>query len=77
MIIQNVIKLDRSMRKMQLKERRQNAWKTIVIIMSLAWPTIVEQVMATAVQYIDTAMVARWAPMPPLRWVPPAPSAGW
>lgn len=27
------------------------------IIMSLAWPTILEQVMQTAVQYIDTAMV--------------------
>lgn len=25
--------------------------------MTLAWPTIVEQVMQTAVQYIDTAMV--------------------
>ncbi|MBQ9968950.1 MAG: MATE family efflux transporter [Oscillospiraceae bacterium] len=27
------------------------------VIMALAWPTIVEQVMQTAVQYIDTAMV--------------------
>ena len=27
------------------------------VIMSLAWPTIVEEVMLTAVQYIDTAMV--------------------
>ncbi len=42
---------------MQLKERRKNAWSTVAVIMSLAWPTIVEQVMATAVQYIDTAMV--------------------
>ena len=42
---------------MLLKERHKNAWATIGVIMSLAWPTIVEQVMATAVQYIDTAMV--------------------
>ncbi len=42
---------------MQLKERYKRSWETIAIIMSLAWPTIVEQVMQTAVQYIDTAMV--------------------
>ncbi len=42
---------------MQLKDRHKNAWATVGVIMSLAWPTIVEQVMATAVQYIDTAMV--------------------
>ena len=30
---------------------------TICVIMSLAWPTMLEQVMQTAVQYIDTAMV--------------------
>ena len=29
----------------------------IAIIMSLAWPTMLEQLMQTAVQYIDTAMV--------------------
>ena len=27
------------------------------IILSLAWPTMLEQLMQTAVQYIDTAMV--------------------
>ena len=27
------------------------------VIMSLAWPTMLEQLMQTAVQYIDTAMV--------------------
>ena len=42
---------------MHLKERYKNAWGTAAIIMGLAWPTIVEQVMHTAVQYIDTAMV--------------------
>ena len=29
----------------------------IAVIMSLAWPTMLEQMMGTAVQYIDTAMV--------------------
>ncbi|MBQ5782356.1 MAG: MATE family efflux transporter [Oscillospiraceae bacterium] len=32
-------------------------WDTIKIILALAWPTVVEQAMQTAVQYIDTAMV--------------------
>ncbi|MBQ9933960.1 MAG: MATE family efflux transporter, partial [Ruminiclostridium sp.] len=27
------------------------------VILSLAWPTMLEQLMQTAVQYIDTAMV--------------------
>ena len=40
---------------------RKNAWKyapgLFFVIVALAWPTIVEQVMQTAVQYIDTAMV--------------------
>ncbi len=39
------------------KLRSNDSWATVGIIMSLAWPTIVEQVMQTAVQYIDTAMV--------------------
>ena len=29
----------------------------ISVIMALAWPTMLEQLMQTAVQYIDTAMV--------------------
>lgn len=37
--------------------RKKEAWSTIAIILTLAWPTILEQVMQTAVQYIDTAMV--------------------
>jgi len=37
--------------------RKSESWKMVVLIMTLAWPTIVEQVMQTAVQYIDTAMV--------------------
>lgn len=38
------------------KERKLNM-AMIGIIMSLAWPTMLEQLMMTAVQYIDTAMV--------------------
>ena len=33
------------------------AWGVIAIIWALAWPTMLEQAMQTAVQYIDTAMV--------------------
>ena len=29
----------------------------IMVIIALAWPTMLEQLMQTAVQYIDTAMV--------------------
>ena len=43
---------------MNRKERQQAAWTTAATIMTLAWPTIVEQVMQTAVQYIDTAFSA-------------------
>ena len=32
-------------------------WDMVKIIVALAWPTVVEQAMQTAVQYIDTAMV--------------------
>ncbi len=32
-------------------------WSLLGVIFSLAWPTILEQFMQTAVQYIDTAMV--------------------
>jgi len=39
------------------KFRQTEAWKMVCIIMALAWPTMLEQVMQTAVQYIDTAMV--------------------
>jgi len=36
---------------------RTQALNSVKIIMTLAWPTIMEHVMQTAVQYIDTAMV--------------------
>lgn len=39
--------------------RSTEAWATMAVIIGLAWPTIIEQVMQTAVQYIDTAMVGK------------------
>ena len=41
---------------MQLRKREFN-WGTMGLILALAWPTMLEQLMQTAVQYIDTAMV--------------------
>ena len=42
---------------MKQKFKEKESFATLVLIVSLAWPTIVEQIMQTAVQYIDTAMV--------------------
>lgn len=39
------------------KKHRSEALTTIGLILSLAWPTMMEQLLQTAVQYIDTAMV--------------------
>ena len=42
------------------KTTRKNsifAWPLLPAVISLAWPTMLEQLMQTAVQYIDTAMV--------------------
>ena len=33
------------------------AWELLPVILALAWPTMLEQLLQTAVQYIDTAMV--------------------
>ena len=33
------------------------SWNMLPVIAALAWPTMLEQLMQTAVQYIDTAMV--------------------
>ena len=41
---------------MKTKSTRLNL-PMIGIILALAWPTMLEQLMQTAVQYIDTAMV--------------------
>ncbi len=43
------------MSNLQTKDKER--WGMLGVIMALAWPTIVEQVMQTLVQYIDTAMV--------------------
>lgn len=42
-----------------MKQRRSNTlpWEMIPTIFALAWPTMLEQLMETAVQYVDTAMV--------------------
>ena len=40
-----------------LHENRKLNREMIAVILSLAWPTMLEQAMQTAVQYIDTAMV--------------------
>ena len=32
-------------------------WDMLPVILALAWPTMLEQLMQTAVQYVDTAMV--------------------
>ncbi len=38
-------------------KRKTFQWSMLSVIFSLAWPTMLEQLMQTAVQYIDTAMV--------------------
>jgi len=42
---------------MRLDAKRALPWHMLPMIISLAWPTMLEQLMQTAVQYIDTAMV--------------------
>ena len=42
---------------MQNRKRMQLDRKLLVVILALAWPTMLEQLMQTAVQSIDTAMV--------------------
>ncbi len=39
------------------KAKRKLPWALIPVIFALAWPTMLEQLLNTAVQYIDTAMV--------------------
>ena len=40
-----------------MQKKRALDWSMMAVILSLAWPTMLEQLMQTAVQYIDTAMV--------------------
>ena len=42
---------------MKEKIKRLLPFSLLPAIFSLAWPTMLEQLMQTAVQYIDTAMV--------------------
>ncbi len=42
---------------MNLSIRNKLPWEMVPTIFALAWPTMLEQLMQTAVQYIDTAMV--------------------
>ena len=39
------------------KDRFGLPWRMLPAIFALAWPTMLEQLLQTAVQYIDTAMV--------------------
>ncbi len=41
----------------RLRSRRGFDWALLPAVLSLAWPTMLEQIMQTAVQYVDTAMV--------------------
>ena len=42
---------------MTLQNNRRLPWEMLPTIFTLAWPTMLEQLLQTAVQYIDTAMV--------------------
>jgi len=42
---------------MRIKEGKHIDWGLLPAIFALAWPTMLEQLMQTAVQYVDTAMV--------------------
>ncbi len=43
--------------KMTALSKNRMPWELLPVILSLAWPTMLEQLLQTAVQYIDTAMV--------------------
>lgn len=42
---------------MALRRKQNLPWEMLPVIFALAWPTMLEQLLQTAVQYIDTAMV--------------------
>ena len=50
------MKTGKSRNKLMDKETRQ----MLPVIFSLAWPTMLEQLMQTAVQYMDTGMSVFW-----------------
>lgn len=43
---------------MEKSKRSFLPWGMVPTILTLAWPTMLEELMQTAVQYIDTAMVS-------------------
>ena len=42
---------------MKITQKRYLPWEILPTIFALAWPTMLEELLQTAVQYIDTAMV--------------------
>ena len=42
-----------------INDRKQRYRALLPVIFALAWPTMLEEMMQTAVQYIDTAMVGK------------------
>ena len=42
---------------MRKETKNRLPWGMVPVILTLAWPTMLEELMGTAVQYIDTAMV--------------------
>ena len=60
---------------MRMKRFRGEGWALLGMIWALAWPTMLEQLMSTAVQYVDAAMVGRLG-RPRRPWAQPPPSAG-
>ena len=44
---------------MQKRLTKNEKWALLPIIWALAWPTMLEQALGTAVQYVDQAMVGR------------------
>ena len=53
----NQTKHDSGGYSMNIRLQNRLPWHMMPTILSLAWPTMLEQLMQTAVQYIDTAMV--------------------
>ena len=40
-------------------QKTTDKWRTLGIVLALAWPTMLEQMLAVAAQYVDSAMVGR------------------
>ena len=55
------------MKKFDFRNLLKGKWALLPAIWMLAWPTMLEQLLQTAVQYIDAAWWGTWAPRPPRR----------